>query len=1356
MNIDSFVQFIKENFSPTGIVFSTEKAKKIISKNNLSPAEFLRPFGIIPKLIYNSETSSFVISDFRLDFYDSEFYKKIPQSDYATIINRLLSSEKYCSNNLDINLNNIFGNNNVKFTDKIIDKLNDFSFPWFNDYIKLICELIKFNEFELYQQPLCYIYICAIDDPVNIIKPRLSDKNNIPSLIYEKIFTADMPVLIIIVSDKSGEKQITTEEKNEYINGFKKLYNNYYLLYWELNDITNSIRKDLDESTIKYYSGDIWSKYEHLVEKYYYNYNTEKEITKKGELINIYSRKRFHQTLNDFFLKYAIINIEKKMRNIERKVLEAKKGFKNTLFSFFKPEESHIISLNNTFQIYALSYSEFQEYLYATICFFFKDYKQAKEISFLFMNDIKKKSQEHYNAAYELNKLSYFLNNYYNKKNGLEYNEFYKNDDAFESFSNYIKNDYYYEACRALFSGIKIHEQNLTILQLASILADVAPFIPGLPSKDDSFCVNYFYPLINEQISIYYIIHEPIKKRKFLWYIFQASLRYKKESLDNKYLGKYALNDFLLISDFLIKNDKNSFLTTKYFIFEQMENLFKEENNEEGVIISYIGNIKNYINLSKKKKKLYEKSIQTIYINLINLLIKLIEIDKDSESMITNNNFFKNCLNFPEIDNSSILIIEEQDIIINKAYKSENITNSNWKYFDKYDYIPFHKTFLCLTPSDIQTLLNLDNIIQNKQNFSNFFSKRKFHTNINKKINVSFLISNPLPFDINISKMKLICEFKSGKELNDFDIEKNRDTIDKKSFKNEIDTEIIYEEKELILKENSSEIIQLYIQGKKSGRIIIKGIELIIENCITIKHFFNKKNKFNLYPYIKKRKKSYSLESETQEASSEESKKRNRKGSTSSQNSNKSKGSNNSYNHHYSYKESITCDIKDNNNDIIVSFPYGTELNLYKNQIFLMPIKIINNSNINIKHFCFYFSDDTHDIEQSCILSELLFKEIEISNNKENKNNEKVIYVPLIPKKVGKTFVKILFKFEEERTYIDYEIQRFIIILNIKESFSFNFKEIINKYESNIIKADLDLLCSINNYNDNFSLENLLINQKINFSKTYEQINIENISQNESMKLNYINENENRSIIYNKYRINKFLKKNFEKEILYKNEIINKAEKEKEKGKVKLNSKIKEILRNINLEFLNKYDFIKYDKTQSHIIYNFCKILLKDFLIFNWSAKDKATKKDIDGILIYKPKLIFSFSSYFSYKNFIKNLISMKHNILKNGITTICTINISIDTNYYYQLKNVKGIEIYINKEKHDSDKVKWIGLQKYTLNKINDNNENEKEIYFTCLIGEKGIYDINKISLLVHFYFTRNEKKIFNKILSPIIVKID
>ena len=42
------------------------------------------------------------------------------------------------------------------------------------------------------------------------------------------------------------------------------------------------------------------------------------------------------------------------------------------------------------------------------------------------------------------------------------------------------------------------------------------------------------------------------------------------------------------------------------------------------------------------------------------------------------------------------------------------------------------------------------------------------------------------------------------------------------------------------------------------------------------------------------------------------------------------------------------------------------------------------------------------------------------------KNNEKIVYVPLIPKKEGKILLKVLFKFEEERTMNDYEIQRFI------------------------------------------------------------------------------------------------------------------------------------------------------------------------------------------------------------------------------------------------------------------------------------------------------------------------------------------
>ena len=143
---------------------------------------------------------------------------------------------------------------------------------------------------------------------------------------------------------------------------------------------------------------------------------------------------------------------------------------------------------------------------------------------------------------------------------------------------------------------------------------------------------------------------------------------------------------------------------------------------------------------------------------------------------------------------------------------------------------------------------------------------------------------------------------------------------------------LIYEEKKFLLKKNSSNIIELYVQGNKEGKIIIKGVEIILENFITIKHYFNKKNKTNLYNYIKKRKRSSSIGaySELLNQNNENKERAKRKLSTDSQNSNKSRGSNNSYNIRLKYKEEIICDIKDNNNDINIIFPLGNEIKLYK------------------------------------------------------------------------------------------------------------------------------------------------------------------------------------------------------------------------------------------------------------------------------------------------------------------------------------------------------------------------------------------------------------------------------------------
>ena len=72
MENDSCSKYIKENFYPTGIFFSTGNAHEIIGKNNLKSAGFLRPFGIFPKVDFKLGLFSKSISNFRLNFYDAD------------------------------------------------------------------------------------------------------------------------------------------------------------------------------------------------------------------------------------------------------------------------------------------------------------------------------------------------------------------------------------------------------------------------------------------------------------------------------------------------------------------------------------------------------------------------------------------------------------------------------------------------------------------------------------------------------------------------------------------------------------------------------------------------------------------------------------------------------------------------------------------------------------------------------------------------------------------------------------------------------------------------------------------------------------------------------------------------------------------------------------------------------------------------------------------------------------------------------------------------------------------------------------------------------------------------------------
>ena len=236
MHNDSCSKYIKENYYPTGIVFSTDKAREIIGKNNLKPAEFLRPFGIFPKVDFKLGLFTKSIQNFRLDFYDCDDFFHATPSSFPTIIDTVLSDPKLSPELPAYNLKD--RKQNYKIPDNILNKLNNYSFPWFNEYANTINELNRFNEFELYQQPLCFIYFCAIDDPIKTVKPALNNKEKMPPLLYEKIYDSDMPVVIIIVNDKSPDVPLISEaQKTQYIENFRHEFKNHYLLYWELNDI---------------------------------------------------------------------------------------------------------------------------------------------------------------------------------------------------------------------------------------------------------------------------------------------------------------------------------------------------------------------------------------------------------------------------------------------------------------------------------------------------------------------------------------------------------------------------------------------------------------------------------------------------------------------------------------------------------------------------------------------------------------------------------------------------------------------------------------------------------------------------------------------------------------------------------------------------------------------------------------------------------------------------------------------------------------------------------------------------------------------------------------------------------------
>ena len=1275
MEENSFSNWLKENFYPSSIVFSTDRAKSIIAKNNLSPSEFLRPFGVISEVVFNqSEKFNITIRKFRMDFYDNYQYKKQKINNFQEICDNLLLSRNVCP---DWTLNELKISRGK--TDPLLSKLKNYSFPWFNEYEQLFFEFIRFYEYELYQQPLSYIYICSIDDNVESVIPS---PEKVPPLISEGLFEANMPVLVLILYDLNDKERLLQPDIiNQKIATFKSKFKDYYMLYLPMNSNdpnTNPIRDD------------IWKEYIHKIDIYS---NPKSNDIIRGQYISKDERIKLRESFFSYMNIYVVKAIIRIIQRLDYEITTTKKGIKNTLFSVFKPNEKR--EYNSYFNIYQLTRLEKEEYLLAMIQFYFRNYEGAYENLKIFMSDMKNRSIHHYNAALELSNICYFM-----------INPDSRDKDYQAPYQHYLKTHQYIQAFRALLIMVRIYEQKRLFNAIPPILIKSTREIPHSQTKINNKLlpqdrvISRLLPLILEKVSVYYLLQKEKLMKQYSLYTVLAGLSFKN---DNPEFYKYTLNCYGNI--FRFSDEKNaSFVRTKETMNKTMGDISKKIKYYEGGLKFY----KNCIELGKY----FEKDIKEQYDNMILCLKEVIKGEKEGNVLGSND---LSDLTVPEVDNTSLLILEEQDYQISE----DKNARGNWLWFNKFSIVPLKKIYLSLSPNDIISLRNLDNIIAKKQNFSNFYSKRNFKGNVNHKMYVRFTITNPLNFSLVITSLKLICDFAplSGPS-NEEDIE--------------------YQNISFTLQPFTSRVIELYCKPLTPGHCIMKGVEITLDNIAVIKHYFNKKNLSSLYNYRRKRKNSTSTQS-------------GRKGSTNSQHSNPRSSNASLMKNSYNKKADITFDIIDNESDLKIEFPMGSCVKVYKNQLVLIPIKITNHSSARIKRICLFFKEDDLSGESDQfktnqnVLCDYIYKEVDLMNN-DNNSKQVTIYVPVVPKKIGELYIKILVKFEEEIALKDIEVQKYFMRLLVDESVEFDIKEQIIKFDSEGVGPDKKKFT--------FSLDTIgYIANKATFSNL-------KIGNNVFTEPEFIREDSSDFIwdnIENKDFEKKYHKFKFSKTDVASTNSMRSflTSFSKNFSTTKKIGEIMELATKTNFDFLP--DEINNDPLQSHIKHKLATIMLKNNLIFKWSCSNKVEGNEINGLYFHQTSLRLPNTNLKFIKQLMKTIssISAKQDKIDDK-STLITITFTLDKKYLSELNSISSYEIFVNDDVRDTD-YKWIGMKKFKVNnqfirKSNNIDDYVLKLNFTCLCYRKGTFDINRIAVKFNLKTLKDDITIYNSPTSAIV----
>ena len=1409
-----FQDWLSISFKPCTLVYCTEKAKKIIAQNNLTPAEFLRPFGDfrgkkVQILFNDKEKEPITINNFILDFYDNEKFKQLDRESILGYIKTMLKI-----NEPIWNLSSpLITNGHVE---PFMNRLKHYSTPWFREFEKTILECVHFDEYELYQQPLINIFICSIEEKTSVINDNLCKQ--IPKLIFDKRYESSKESIVITLND-CKDHPLKKEELEKCKSRFASMFKNYYIFNWDINNPPYSDASEGEQRKIS----ENFKKYFHRLDIYNQDDVKYKDYKKKeyGMYINSDSYKKYKEEFMNYFTNIYINKVLERITSLNEIIK------KNTgLSRIFK--KSNEISYYHKSKVYKFTELERAYYNLGLLYFFFHNYDMANESFKQLRNYLKEKSEKHKERVKEIKAMCKFLQKKEAKK------EFNIMDEMNVKGTNEQLMRTEIIIIKMMESKIKagnkdykmvIDTLNLFIKRTLNLSKKIAS--PSI--------LEFFYSLLQEKIGVYYLIDN--KFRKFVYYTAQAGRSFSKCNPQVKNYALYCLSNLV----YFIDNPSPSFINLRIYFNKLIGEVCNSLKYPEGSLKFY----KNCLEFSSLPESIVKETQNSYLMYYLSILTQI------KREKIICNNIDLNDLNIPQVDNASLFVLENDDYNIKeKAKKMLGTDDKSWLVFNKYGESLVTDVYVNLDENDLEHIKLIHDLTnQTNKVIANVHTDRYFYGNVNQKLFLKCTIKNPLCVEIQLSSVKLFCQFipnkstsntaytqitstsnlknneknnreqintenkndqinteNNNKQINSennnnqiniiesgneqINTESNNEnlinTINSENTQNQINEGNInsgdnrnslekninindkinnsennkilnneqittkdsegkekdqeqdtqqhlpyqFSEESYIMKPGETIELELNVSSPLEGKIIVKGLEFLLFNECKIIHLFSKKTTPSLY-YYRNKQKVYTMSGTSHISSS---------GSSSdyeSRNSSELTARNlNMNNIVIPRKNKIEYIISDFKNDLFVSFPMGTTVNVFLYQLFFFPIVVNNNSlQQRVRRYTIFIED--------CNKSKVktFFNFITKDNQIKQRFTSETVLIPIIPMATGKIYIKILIKFSGEMRVKPIPVKRFLIKLKVKESISFEVREYcsnlkVDKDGKTYNKIDFNIKTNLRIRNNN-EIKNLVMKEPV-FNKELNLLNQKNylITNNEiHKKFVFIKENISNSNNDIKYNLD-FIKSSLNIQN-YENENINSPQ-STIPIKSSINNdfildKFNKILNNPNsniiffpwvathtiIEDENKKNKCKKDS-------NFCETP-KDGI----NTPTSSSKEEIlQGLYPYKLKMENSeatkaFLTYLFNKYTELNIKQKKIDKEKTMINIVLKLN---KIGLASMGDKIEKYEIYAN---GSQSQIIWLGPKKFIVK--NNLDQNTFKCRFNFITTLKGFIEINRISVIIY-----------------------